>query len=590
MPAPWSIVPARVQAIELGRLRAVALAMVASIPVAMAFQRIVDPSLVVTLTSGAAWLGAVAAYLGVRKGRVPPARAGLVICALWVLAAGSLLSGYAVYRDVGWSSLLVIVMIANGSVHIDPRWVLAPTLVVGAAWLVTAVRLGHAGFTGLFLVVALALTWLAHAANRAFVRDVEHLRDLAEARSRELAGALEDARRAMVQRERAEQDRERLREQFVEAQKLEAIGTLAGGLAHDMNNVLASILSLAELVRDAPADAGARADLDAIIAACKRGGEMTRNMVAFSRRGTYRKERTDLEPVVRQVVEMLTRSASKRIRLQLELAGALDVDGDAAQLAQALVNLCLNSVDAIAGDGEITVSARALRLDRDPPGGLSIGDYVVLTVADTGAGMTEATRARMFEPFFTTKPQGAGTGLGLAMVYGAVQSHGGAIVVDTAPGRGTSIAIYIPAASLPARPSAPPSAAPLARRGRVLVVDDEPVIRTTSKRVLERHGYDVIAADSGAQAIAQFRDHHDAVVVLDMSMPGMGGAECFRELRAIDPGARVLLVSGYAIQDDIRACLEAGAAGFVAKPFATAVLLDAVAVVARGEQLPPIEA
>jgi signal transduction histidine kinase/ActR/RegA family two-component response regulator len=439
-------------------------------------------------------------------------------------------------------------------------------------------------------VVTLALGWLAHSANRAFVDDAERLREIAEAKTRELATALDETQREMAERARAEHERERLREQFVEAQKMEAIGTLAGGLAHDMNNVLGGILSLAELVREVTTNETARGDLDGIIAACLRGGEMTRNLVAFSRRGTYRKERIDLQEVARQVVAMLTRSGPKRIPITLEMSGTLEVDGDAAQLTQALLNLCLNSIDAIASEGTITVALEAITFEAEPaPNGLLPGSYVSMRVTDTGFGMTESTRARMFEPFFTTKPKGRGTGLGLAMVYGAVQSHGGTIIVDSAPGSGTQITIYIPAATLPSKPAATPPLRTTPGHGRVLVVDDEPALRTSCKRILEGHGYDVIDAESGAQAIERFRDDHNVVVVLDMSMPGMGGAECFRELRAIDPGARVLLVSGYAIQDDIRQCLQDGACGFVPKPFASAVLLDAVATIARGDQLPLLD-
>jgi two-component system, cell cycle sensor histidine kinase and response regulator CckA len=485
----------------------------------------------------------------------------------------------------------VVMVIANGTVQLSRRYVIVPSLLVAVAWLAVAVSHDQLGFQGLFVVVTLALGWLAHTADRAFVDDVERLRELAEAKTRELATALDETKREMSERERAEQERERLREQFVAAQKMEAIGTLAGGLAHDMNNVLGGILSLAELVRAETTGETARADLDGIIAACRRGGEMTRNMVAFSRRGTYRKERIDLEQVARQVVSMLTRSAPKRIQITLEMAGSLAVDGDAAQLAQALLNLCLNSIDAIASDGVIAVALRAVTFDPDPaPNDLPPGSYVALSVRDTGAGMTEATAARMFEPFFTTKPLGSGTGLGLAMVYGAVQSHGGTIVVDSAPERGTQITIYIPAATLPGKPVSPPAVHATPKRGRVLVVDDEPGIRNTSRRILERHGYEVVDAESGAQAIEQLRGNPDVVVVLDMSMPGMGGAECFRKLRAIDPGVRVLLVSGYAIQDEIRECLQDGACGFVPKPFSLSALLDAVDTIARGDQLPLLEA
>ena len=584
-------VPARVQAIELGRLKSVSLAMIASIPFAMAFQLIVDPSLVVTVLSGAALVEAAVAYLLIRRDRIPARWAATVTCALWSTATSSIITGYAVYRDPGWASLIVVMVIANGTVQLARRYVLAPSLIVAAAWLAIAVGHDQLGFQGLFVVVALALAVLANTAQRTFVNDVGRLREIAEAKTRELAAALDETKHEMAERERAEQERERLREQFIAAQKMEAIGTLAGGLAHDMNNVLGGILSLAELMREQITTEAARADLDGIIAACRRGGEMTRNMVAFSRRGTYRKERTDLEQVARQVVAMLTRSAPKRIRITLEMTGALAVDGDAAQLAQALVNLCLNSIDAIAGDGVISVALHVVTFDPGPaPNGLPPGSYVAMSVRDTGAGMTEATRARMFEPFFTTKPLGSGTGLGLAMVYGAVQSHGGTIVVDSAPAQGTQITIYIPAATLPEKLAPAPSARPTPKRGRVLVVDDEPGIRLTSKRIFERHGYDVIDAESGAQAIERFRDNHDVVIVLDMAMPGMGGAECFRQLQAIDPGVRVLLVSGYAIQDEIRQCLQDGACGFVSKPFALSALVDAVETIARGDRLPVLDA
>lgn len=584
-------VPARVQAIELARLKAVSLAMMASIPLAMVFQLIVDPSLLVTVLSGGALVEATITYLLIRRRRIPGRWASAIVCALWSTATSSIIAGYAVYQESGWASLIVVMVIANGTVQLSRRYVIVPSLLVAVAWLAIAVSRDQLGFQGLFVVVTLALGWLAHTADRAFVDDVERLRELAEAKTRELATALDETKREMSERERAEQERERLREQFVAAQKMEAIGTLAGGLAHDMNNVLGGILSLAELVRAETTTETARADLDGIIAACRRGGEMTRNMVAFSRRGTYRKERIDLEQVARQVVSMLTRSAPKRIEITLDMAGPLEVDGDAAQLAQALLNLCLNSIDAIASDGVITVGLHAVTFAPGPaPNDLPSGSYVAMSVRDTGAGMTEATAARMFEPFFTTKPLGSGTGLGLAMVYGAVQSHGGTIVVDSAPERGTQITIYIPAATLPNKLAPPPAVAATPKRGRVLVVDDEPGIRNTSRRILERHGYAVVDAESGAQAIERFRDNHDIVVVLDMSMPGMGGAECFRKLREIDPGARVLLVSGYAIQDEIRQCLQDGACGFVPKPFALSALLEAVDTIARGDQLPLLEA
>ncbi|HYU15689.1 MAG TPA: response regulator, partial [Candidatus Acidoferrum sp.] len=428
---------------------------------------------------------------------------------------------------------------------------------------------------------------------------VRHLLHLMELRQRdrlhgeELAAALAAAHHELTERQRAEAERERLREQLLHSQKLEAVGTLAGGVAHDMNNMLAAILGLAE---------HARVDLttapeafEQIIDAARRGSGFVRNLLGFSRRGQYRVERFELGSVVASITVLLSRTLPKEIELVSASKPGQVIEGDAAQLGQALLNLCLNASDAMEGRGVLRVEVGETMLAGESARslGLTDGRYVTLAVSDTGCGMDVETRSRMFEPFFTTKPPGRGTGLGLAMVYGTITNHGGAIAVDSEPGRGTSIVLHLPAVEIADRPApaaephvaqAPPVAGPtrpaLDEAGLVLVVDDEPLLRRITRRSLERSGYRVLTASDGAEGLAVFQESAAdiGVVLLDMAMPVMGGAECFLRMRAFDPRARVLLASGYALEEDARACLAAGALGFLEKPFASARLLEAVAL------------
>jgi PAS domain S-box-containing protein len=402
----------------------------------------------------------------------------------------------------------------------------------------------------------------------------------------ELRGALASAQRELIDRQRAEEERERLREQLLHSQKLEAIGTLAGGVAHDMNNILAAILGLAEILRDG-VRSDLQVDLDQVVQAAERGSSLTRNLLGFSRRGKYRKEELALADVVTGAATLLSRTLPKGIQIVTRTSGVPRVEGDGAQLSQAVINLCLNASDAMSGSGRLRIEAGEAALSPEQGRSLGVGSgaYATLSVVDDGSGMTREVQARMFEPFFTTKEPGRGTGLGLAMVYGTVRSHGGAVGVDSEPGRGTSITLYLP--SVAARSRAEVVTRPATRRrgtGLLLLVDDEPMVRSVTRRSLERAGYQVLTAEHGAEALERFADRRDdiSLVVLDMAMPVMGGAECFRRLRELDPGLRVLLASGYALEHDARQCLEAGALGFLEKPFASDRLLEAVAVALEG--------
>jgi signal transduction histidine kinase len=283
---------------------------------------------------------------------------------------------------------------------------------------------------------------------------------------------------------------------------MEAIGRLAGGVAHDMNNALAAILGIAEDLASTAEAAQVRDDAGQIVEVAQRAADLTRNLLGFSRRGQYRRERLRVEALVGSVVTLLTRTLPKGISVVTSVADDLVAfEGDASLLSHALVNLCLNASDAMKGEGVLTVDARLVVADLAPAPELTPGRYVVVSVRDTGAGIDAATRARLFEPFFTTKELGYGTGLGLAMVYGTVKRHDGAIVVDSEVGRGSTFSIYLPvvageAVVARAAAVAVPVAAPVAaaRGARVLVVDDEAPVRGVVARVLTRDGYAVVEA------------------------------------------------------------------------------------------------
>ncbi len=394
------------------------------------------------------------------------------------------------------------------------------------------------------------------------------------------------------ERARAAADRETYERQLLQAQKMEAIGRLAGGVAHDMNNALQGIIVTAELLTDEGATDELRADAEAILLSARRAAELTRNLLGFARHGPNRQEPVRPETLVTSVVGMLARTLDKGIQVETSFAAELAaVEGDPAQLYHALLNLCINAADAIGERGVLTLGAHLVTLDEDAARirELVAGPHVVLSVKDTGTGMDDATRQRAFEPFFTTKPVGQGTGLGLAMVYGTVKRHRGAIEVDSALGQGSTFRIFLPA--MPhveevavERPR--PVAAPRVGAGRVLVVDDEPMLRTMVQRILEKHGYQVSVAANGQAGLAALATEAPFdLVLLDMAMPVMAGPEMFRRARAADPSLRVLLTSGFASTEDSQALLREGAYGLVSKPYSPAHLLAAVAAVMSDQRV-----
>lgn len=379
--------------------------------------------------------------------------------------------------------------------------------------------------------------------------------------------------------------RQQLEDQLRQSQKLEAVGVLAGGVAHDMNNVLGAITSVASLaVERAKHDETLLQDLADILSAARRGSTLTRNLLGFARQGTHFRERFQLTDTIQSVIRLMRSSISKQIELSYSVAPGLDdIQGDSGQMSHALMNLCINSVDAIAGGGKIAVSACNRQIDAVQADKLEIdpGRYVELCVQDTGSGIAPEVLPRVFEPFFSTKARNERSGLGLSMVYGTVKECGGAVSIQSATGSGTRVYLLLPSVPAELVPQRPPSARPAAlteHRKHILLVDDEPMLRSAGKRLMTAMGFEVITAGNGAEAAAAYRLHRDqiALVILDVAMPVMSGVECFARLREIDPTVCVLIASGYARHGDVDALLAAGAAGYLGKPYDRRELQNAI--------------
>ncbi len=373
-----------------------------------------------------------------------------------------------------------------------------------------------------------------------------------------------------------------LEARLVQAQKMEAVGTLAGGVAHDFNNILTVVGGLASLGHRQVDSGHPVSDLLARIEEqVQSAATLTRQLLAYARTGRYEVAATDMKEVVQRSSEMFART-HKEISLLVDCASeACWAAVDRSQLEHALLNLYVNSSQAMPGGGRLRVATRNVALDEAAARsrGLPAGRYVVVTVEDSGTGMDEATRSRIFEPFFTTKEMGRGTGLGLASVYGIVQGHGGSIDVWSEPGAGTRFDIHLPASEAGTGADKAEPHAPRPGRGLVLLVDDEEAVAAVTRSMLQELGYEVLVAHSGPEAVNLFGSRSRAVdmVLLDMVMPGMSGAAVFDELRRIRHDVTVLLFSGYGMEGETSAILRKGCKGVLHKPFTMHELAERVA-------------
>lgn len=382
-------------------------------------------------------------------------------------------------------------------------------------------------------------------------------------------------------------ERKKLETQFLRAQRMESIGTLAGGIAHDLNNMLSPIIMGVSLMRQFDEAKELLPMIDDIQASAERGRDLVKQVLAFARGADGARVMLDINCLIDEVATFVQKTFPKNITFEKEIAADLwEISGDPTQINQVLLNLCVNARDAMPEGGHLRIAAENLSVDRQYAAMFAKaqpGRYVIIEVSDEGCGMDAATRERVFEPFFTTKELGEGTGLGLSTVMGIVRGHGGFINVYSEPGAGTRFTVYLPVGKdediFAARTVDEFDVRiPRGHGEGILVVDDEASIRSMSQLTLETYGYKVMTAENGAQATERYRAHRDSIdlLVTDIMMPEMDGIALIRNIRAIDPSLPVLATSGLKANGNKIKTIESGVADFLTKPFTAGTLLRAV--------------
>jgi PAS domain S-box-containing protein len=382
-----------------------------------------------------------------------------------------------------------------------------------------------------------------------------------------------------------------LQEQRRRAERMESVANVAGGFAHGFNNHLTGIMGYTRLILDRLSpDEMIRRPLTSIEKSAAQAAELAGELMTFSRRADIRPVPDDLNRVVREIVESLRHALPPGIAVELRGAPDLMTSAfDAERIRRAIRHLCANACEAMPGGGRLVITTANRTLTQDDCRSnieARPGQFVTLTVSDSGEGIPPEARGRLFEPFFSTRKRGDGAGLGLATVYGTVKSHDGWVDVETAPGKGSSFVVHLPAWNVVAAPAPAERDAGGARDAiavdpagaTILVVDDESTVLALARDVLELHRYRVVTARNGEEALRRFREDPGAIdlVLLDLTMPGMGGEECFRQMRTIDPGVRVVISSGFSSQSSASQILRDGALDFLHKPFDIDALARAV--------------
>jgi signal transduction histidine kinase/ActR/RegA family two-component response regulator len=529
--------------------------------------------------AGVLWGGACF-FLMSETGPVPELLVSFVIGGMCAAAAGTLAShlpAFIAFIGPALAALAVCMASSGDAIHS----VMAVMVLIYAAGLTVVAKVNHRVLTEAFSLRFEKATLLERLSS-------------AQAH-------LEETNRTLEQRvlERTEAFRKQA-DALRDAQRMEAIGRLAGGVAHDFNNLLTVILiNLSDVVERPTLDERTRSILKEVRQAATRGADLVRQLLLFSRRQRAAPEILDLNQLVRTLDTLLRRSLGEGNSLSLVLEDtALFVCLDATQLEQILINLVTNARDAMASGGVVTVETRTLQL-LEAADGIEAGSYAVLSVGDTGVGMDAATRQRIFEPFFTTKEVGKGTGLGLATVYGIVEQSGGQIRVSSKPSQGSCFHIYFPLGqpSSEAQDAAAPRAGSGTRRAvkargavTVLLVEDEPSVRAVARRILERAGHRVLAAQNAEEALTLSADHAGPIelLVTDVVMAGMDGPVLAARLCAQRPDLRALFISGYSRGHAVPRDDADSGVGFLGKPFTAEALLakvnEILAVTAQARQ------
>ncbi len=383
-------------------------------------------------------------------------------------------------------------------------------------------------------------------------------------------------------------EKEKLNEALLQSQKLEAIGQLAGGIAHDINNMMCVVSGYSELIKKKMVEIDPLHEgyADSIHKTAQRTADLTNKLLAFARKGKYEVHNIDINSIVIETATILKRTINPKITIIEKLyPRQCWILGDRGQVHNAILNLCLNARDAMPDGGTLTISTNITNSDI-PSDIVSITDkirympkeWVVCTIEDTGTGMDDNTKARLFEPFFTTKERGKGTGLGLASAYGTMKAHSGAITVKSQKGVGSQFMLYFPLTEVTAEPVQSEKRASHAKNGSVLIIDDEMAIRELLIEMLTGRGFNCHACGTGSEAIKYYEANkcNTDLILLDIIMPDIDGKDCYEQLKKIGGDPRVIVMSGYSIDGVAQEMLDNGASAFIQKPFTEENLLDAI--------------
>jgi two-component system cell cycle sensor histidine kinase/response regulator CckA len=365
-----------------------------------------------------------------------------------------------------------------------------------------------------------------------------------------------------------------LEQQVLQAQKMESLGTLAGGIAHDFNNILAGILGYASFLKSKlSSDHDFFQYVDTIERSAVRAAGLTSKLLAFTRGDKVNHKPLNINRLIRETLEIIRHTIDKSISVDTKLDVSLPTFvGDAGQIQQVVMNLCVNARDAMGGGGRLSIATETAwvgKADPQVPSDAKPGSYVKIVVSDSGTGMGKDVLARIFDPFFTTKAMGQGSGLGLSVVYGIVKGHEGFVTVSSQPGRGSKFNVFFPVSG---KPEILDKISTSTLRGRdelIFVIDDEKDIRSFIREVLQSHGYRILLAANGEQAIGIYKKHSQGIdlVILDMVMPGMSGEETFLKMKEINPKIRAMLSTGFSHDGRVSDILSKGVMGFIQKPY-----------------------
>ena len=380
-------------------------------------------------------------------------------------------------------------------------------------------------------------------------------------------------------------EKKQLESQFLRAQRIESLGTLASGIAHDLNNVLAPILMTAQLLQTQLHDERSKRLLPILTANAQRGANLVKQVLSFARGIEGKFTIVQVKHLISEIKQITQEIFPKSIQICTEMPQYLGtVSGDATQLHQVLMNLCVNARDAMPDGGTLTISAENLFIDESYARiniDARVGSYIVITVADTGTGIPPELLDRIFEPFFTTKEVGKGTGLGLSTVLGILKSHGGFVKVYSEVGRGTQFKVYLPAAEVAQTEPGEDLELPPGNGELILVVDDEPAIRDITTTALETYNYKALTASDGIEALALYAEHREEIslVLTDMMMPEMDGITTIRTLQKINPQVKIVAVSGLVSSDKLAQAASFGVTTFLSKPYTAKELLTTINLV-----------